>query len=307
MKSLLFIGGTGFLGQSFFDYINKDKLNKLKLSKIIIVSRKKKLVKSKIKVSYIKKSISNIKLIPYVDYIIYAANSDNNLENLKGINTFINLMNEKHKKTKILFTSSGAVYGPRKIKKKMNEKEKINISNVSKFSGYKKDYAKAKIIMERKFNKLAKKGFNVSIARLFSFIGRKILINKNFAVTNLINQAKNKKSESIFLSDNRDVYRGYMNSDDLIRWLINILLNSSPKCNIYNVGSDQAISIENLAKLISIKYNKKIKKNYNLSSKNKKQIIDYYVPSIAKAKKDLNLRLRYRINISLKRLLSNNF
>ena len=307
MKSLLFIGGTGFLGQSFFDYINKDKLNKLKLSKIIIVSRKKKLVKSKIKVSYIKKSISNIKLIPYVDYIIYAANSDNNLENLKGINTFINLMNEKHKKTKILFTSSGAVYGPRKIKKKMNEKEKINFSNVSKFSGYKKDYAKAKIIMERKFNKLAKKGFNVSIARLFSFIGRKILINKNFAVTNLINQAKNKKSESIFLSDNRDVYRGYMNSDDLIRWLINILLNSSPKCNIYNVGSDQAISIENLAKLISIKYNKKIKKNYNLSSKNKKQIIDYYVPSIAKAKKDLNLRLRYRINISLKKLLSNNF
>ena len=193
MKSLLFIGGTGFLGQSFFDYINKDKLNKLKLSKIIIVSRKKKLVKSKIKVSYIKKSISNIKLIPYVDYIIYAANSDNNLENLKGVNTFINLLDKNHKKTKILFTSSGAVYGPRKIKKKMKEKEKISFMNVSKFSGYKKEYAKAKIIMEREFNKLAKRGFNVSIARLFSFIGKKILMNKNFAVTNLINQAKNKK------------------------------------------------------------------------------------------------------------------
>ena len=50
-------------------------------------------------------------------------------------------------------------------------------------------------------------------------------MNKNFAITNLINQAKNKKFESILLSDNRDVYRGYMNSDDLIRWLINILLN----------------------------------------------------------------------------------
>ena len=33
--------------------------------------------------------------------------------------------------------------------KKMNEKEKINISNVSKFSG-KKDYAKAKEIMKEK-------------------------------------------------------------------------------------------------------------------------------------------------------------
>ena len=45
MKSLLFIGGTGFLGQSFFDYFNKNKLKYLKLSKIIIISRKKKKLK----------------------------------------------------------------------------------------------------------------------------------------------------------------------------------------------------------------------------------------------------------------------
>ena len=32
MKSLLFIGGTGFLGQSFFDYINKGKLKIFNLS-----------------------------------------------------------------------------------------------------------------------------------------------------------------------------------------------------------------------------------------------------------------------------------
>ena len=156
--------------------------------------------------------------------------------------------------------------------------------------------------MERKFNKLAKKGFNVSIARLFSFIGKKILINKNFAVTNLIHQAKNKKSDTVLLSDNRDVYRGYMNSDDLIRWLINILLNSSPKCSIYNVGSDQEISIENLAKLISNKYKKRVKKKYN-SLLDKKKIIDYYVPSISKAKHELNLRINYKIRNSLKKLI----
>ena len=41
-KSLLIIGGTGYLGQSFFDYINDDKLKNIRLSEIVIISRKKK-------------------------------------------------------------------------------------------------------------------------------------------------------------------------------------------------------------------------------------------------------------------------
>lgn len=301
MKSLLFIGGTGFLGKSFFDYLNRNKLNKIKLSKIIIVSRKKKLIKSKVKISYIKKSISNIKLIPYVDYIIYAANSDDNLENIKGINNFINLLDERHKKTKILFTSSGAVYGPRKIKKKMIENEKINFMKVSEFSGYKNEYAKAKITMERKFIQLGKKGYKISIARLFSFIGKRILENDHFAITNLILQARDKKNKTIKLNDNRSVFRGYMNSEDLIRWLIKIILNSSEKSKIYNVGSDEVVSIESLAKKIAKKFNKKIKK-INLNKKKLIDEIDYYVPSIKKAKKDLNLKLKLNFNQSLNQL-----
>ena len=42
MKTLLFIGGTGFLGKSFFDYLNKSKFKRKELSEIIIISRKRK-------------------------------------------------------------------------------------------------------------------------------------------------------------------------------------------------------------------------------------------------------------------------
>ena len=259
------------------------------------------MVKSKIKVSYIRKSVSNLKTIPYSDYIIYAANSDNKLDNLNGIDNFINLLEEKHKKSKILFTSSGAVYGPRKIKKKMIEKEKTNFRKVSKFSGYKNEYAKAKITMERKFIQLGKKGYKISIARLFSFIGKRILENDHFAITNLILQAREKKNKTIKLNDSRSVYRGYMNSEDLIRWLIKIILNSSVKSKIYNVGSDEVISVESLAKIIAKKFDKKIKK-IHLNKKKLIDEIDYYVPSINKAKKELNLKIKFNFNLSLNQL-----
>ena len=303
MKSLLFIGGTGFLGKSFFDYINDGKSKNMKLSEIIIISRKRKKIQSRIKISYIKKNISNINKIPITDYIIYAANSDNRRENLNGFYNFKRLINAKHKKTKILFTSSGAVYGPKKTKNKIKETDLINFKNVSKFAGYKKEYAKSKIIIENEFKRLGDRGFNVSIARLFSFIGKRILINKNFAITNLINQSQDKKKNEIVLNSNTDVFRGYMNADDLIRWILKILDNANPNSNIYNVGSDESVTIKSLAKIIGKKYDKKIvfsQKNKQISKKN----IDYYVASISKAKKELNLRIKYKLKDSLNQIIN---
>ena len=103
----------------------------------------------------------------------------------------------------------------------------------------------------------------------------------------------------IKLNDSRNVYRGFMDTRDLMEWLFKILMSSSKKCNTFNVGSDEAITIENLAKLIGKKFKKTVfkekRKNINY--------IDYYVPSITKAKKELNLKINFKIKSSLNKLL----
>ena len=85
-----------------------------------------------------------------------------------------------------------------------------------------------------------------------------------------------------------------MHSDDMIRWILTILSKSSSKCPIYNVGSNESISIQNLAKLVGriLKTTVKIKQ-----PSNKK--IERYIPIIKKAQKELNLKLNYNLRTSL--------
>ena len=65
-------------------------------------------------------------------------------------------------KTKILFMSSGAVYGIRNKKKKFDEKEVINIKKLKGFKNKNAMYAKEKIFLEKKFKLLAKNGYKIS-------------------------------------------------------------------------------------------------------------------------------------------------
>jgi nucleoside-diphosphate-sugar epimerase len=81
-----------------------------------------------------------------------------------------------------------------------------------------------------------------------------------------------------------------MNEEDLVRWLLKILDYSNKNCPIFNVGSDDPISIHKLADFLGKKYNL----NIDFPSKNiSHKIFDKYVPDIKKAKKELNLKVNY--------------
>ena len=273
LKTLTIVGASGFLGRSILDYAIEKKLSKWKINKIIAISRRKIYEKNKkgLNLKFITGDIKKLKKIPKTDYIIYAVNSSNNKNDNNALKNFINLLNKLPKKTKILFTSSGAVYGKIRSKKK---------------------YSRSKILTEKEFKKLGKKGYKVSIARLFTFIGKRILIEKKYAISDFIKAGLYKKK--ILVKSKFKVYRSYMHSHDMVKWLLTILINSNIKCPIYNVGSDESISMQNLAKIIGDIFNKpvEIKK-----ISNKK--IERYVPSIKKARKELKLKINYNLRTSL--------
>lgn len=306
-KSLLIIGGTGFVGKAIINYF--ETRNPLQITKIIILSRNaknkkiKKILKKKIKIIKISADIIKINKLPTADYIIYCAILKNYDRDLKGVKNYKKLAIKHHLQSKILYLSSGAVYGVQKNKNNfkesfLNKFKKNNFKN-----GYKKKYSLIKLKNEKLFKELGKKGLNVSIARCFSFVGPDLPLNSHYVIGNIIDNILKKKM--INIKANYKIMRSYMYSDDLVRWLIKILQNSTNKCPIYNVGSDDKVSIhqvsENLAKKFNLKTSNKV---INLNK------IDYYIPNINKAKKKLKLNVKYNSSQSINKTINfylNNF
>jgi nucleoside-diphosphate-sugar epimerase len=295
LKKLLILGGSGFIGSSIVEYGIDKNLIKHKINKIYVLSRNEKKNTNKkkhIEIEYINKNILNLKKIPQVDYIIYSIKNHDIKTSNNYFNQFFKLLETLNKKPKILFTSSGAVYGKNDNKKRNTENDAINLNSIDAQAGYKKKYALEKIFVEQKITELGLKNYQVSIARCYTFIGKNI-IKYNYAISDLINDALKKKEIKLMTTSN--VYRSYMHSDDLAKWLITILKKSNKKCPIYNVGSDKVINLKKLTKIIAKLVNKKPNLKKILSKK-----YDYYAPSIAKAKKELNLKISIDLNHALK-------
>ena len=307
-KSLLIIGARGFFGHSIIDHIfNNYKKNNIK--KILLLSRGvdkvkiDKKINKRVKIIKICADISKLKKIPFADYVIYCVINKNYIQDYKAVCNYYNLAKRYHLKSRILYTSSGAVYGQQpKIIKKIKENYLFKNKRMDFYNYNKNIYSMTKLRNEEIFKKLGKIGIKVSIARCFAFVGKHLPRDTNFVVGNFIKNILNK--EKIEVKSIHNVIRSYMHEDDLVIWLLKILKRADINCPIYNVGSDQEVNIRKLALYLSNKYKLPIK-----LKKIKSNIEDRYLPSIHKSKKELNLKLQYSnykaINEVIKRLKNN--
>ena len=133
----------------------------------------------------------------------------------------------------------------------------------------------------------------VKILRGFTFLGPEININQNLAWTYILKCFLDSKDIKI---KNSECKRSYMYSTDLVNWIIKVLVKAR-KGSIYNLGSDELISITDLAREV-IKFNRNLKVTEEVS-----ETSDFYVPDISNIKKDLNLVITVPVKEGIKRVI----
>ncbi len=292
-KTLLVIGGTGFFGKSILDLFQRSGLDEYNINKVIVVARRVDAFKMKYpelciqNVEFVTADISKCTKIPEADFVIHAASStdardyiyDSNAQrsNIEAsIVNYAKLAHKYHKNAMIVYCSSGAVYGQQPENVEFID-EDFPFQDVSKLVAHKRDYALGKRLAENEVMRLGADGLNVSIARCFAFYGNYLPRDQHFAYGNFLGAAE--RGETIEVKANYQVFRSYMHADDLVKALIRIALDARPSCPIYNVGSDVAIEIRELARLIA--------KNKNVDYHFKDPapgLIDRYVPNTNKLK-----------------------
>jgi dTDP-glucose 4,6-dehydratase len=315
VSSLLIIGGSGFFGKSILDAYHRGRLEKWHITRIVIFSRNARsltisnpeLISES--VSLINGDISTCDSLPKADYIIHAAASSDaakyisspEIEKkniLSGTTNFCGLISsQEDKKPKILYVSSGAVYGA-SSRDGMPFSESDKFMPLGEIDENKRCYSAAKRDSEAQIIALGKSGFSVAIARCFAFVGKYLPRDQHFAIGNFMRDALN--GDEIRVTTQSLVYRSYMYADELVEWLMTIMEVSSKNCPVYNVGSNIPIEVRELARKVGALLNTCVRYSEPTNGP-----IDHYTPAIKKAKMELGLELSISLDLAIKLTIEN--
>ena len=312
MATLLVIGGTGFFGKSILDCFQRGMLKPWSIDRVIVIARNAEQLKEEApsllswQVELLSADIAKTDYLPQADFVIHAAASSDARDYLKsplkerqnilaGVLNYCKLARIFHQKSKILYVSSGAVYGTQPPELEMIS-ESYQFLDPEDIPEGKRDYACAKRDAEKVFVELGESGLNVSVARCFAFVGPWLPLDQHFAIGNFI--ADGLSGRNINVKANHRVYRSYMHADDLVEWLMAIASASSSKCPVWNVGSEENILIDELARVVG-RYCEvtNAKSNYLIDK------IDRYVPSTENARRDLGVVIKLNLSTAISKTI----
>ena len=323
---LLVIGGTGFFGKSILRYLSS--LEGLDRPDVTFLSRDpQRFIDNHPEfleyqwVKYIQADITkNLTQIKHQNYshIIHAAADSTNVTELSdlfrfdqivgGTRNVLDYVVEKQKAAKLLFISSGGVYGELPEHLESASEDLFTIPNPQMPTSF---YSIAKRTAEHLcFLYHQEHGLNLSIARCFSFSGIDLPLDVHFAIGNFVKNARD--GEDIIIKGDGSPIRSYLDQEDLAEWLMAILKKDLFEGDVYNLGSEIPISIADLASKVKEISNKSI--NVQIQEKISEPALqgwqshnkNIYVPDIKTIKERFNVREKVSINQSIRSMLEKN-
>ena len=300
-KSILITGGSGFFGKWFIESIAFANINFSLNISLTLITRDKSIF-----------LLNNPKFI-YFNFLTIVEGNILKKQNIKGDfdyllhmatttahETFTGELDESKVKTlevgteniidfaiknkipKLLFTSSGVIYG-QSDKMHLMEQDFVKSPIVNKGTGL----AQGKILAETIItNRCRSHNINYKIARCFSFVGPYLPLDIHYAIGNFINDAR--QNRPIVLRSEGKSVRSYLYIADTIIWLLKLLVCDEE--GVFNVGSERQITIYDLAHKVRDMISPSsdvVIVHKDLTEGNFTR--DIYVPSVSKIKSSLGV------------------
>lgn len=293
--NILVTGGSGFFGKSLLAWWKEHPQN---IKHVTILSRHPEVIRETFQLEELPFQVSLVSqdileplsLKAKIDYVIHAASPSRirlgreNPELLKRIviegTRNVLAFSKQAGIKKLLFVSSG-------------------VAEVG-FSGKLTVYGEAKLAAEKLCaEQYYSGGVEYVIARCFAFLGPYLPLDAHYAAGNFIRDGL--AGGPIEVQGDGTPYRSYLFSDDLAQWLLTIL-QSGKIGEIYNVGSDEAVTIKALASRVSEAFaNKPEIKIAEAAEANKNP--ERYIPDIQKAKESLGLEVKTPLAEALRKTI----
>lgn len=315
-QTILVTGGTGFVGKWIAEtiaYLNEEHQFKCTL---YLLARDGDRFKAEVShlaklpfIHIIEQDIRNVSDLPQdISFVIHAAASPDNRDHasqpiktietiVRGTQALLDALLRLPNLTKVIHLSSNNVYGSVEGKSTTISETDMGISNCNSVNAA---YSEAKRLAEtlcavyRNQQRLP-----IVTIRPFAFIGPYQRLDKPWAVNNFIRDSI--LGGPIRILGNEKTVRSYLYGSDMAFWLLAALAKGKEGA-IYNIGSNDAISLFDLAQKIISNFPHKLE-IVNKSSKEYSEAPSVSVPNISSIQSDLKVKQTIDLTVALKQTI----
>jgi dTDP-glucose 4,6-dehydratase len=309
-------GGTGFFGKSVLDAFQRGLLDSFGVARIIVLARQATRLHLDVPwlcgqaVELVDGDVLNLRSTFDADFVIHAAASSDARRYqadpegemhiiAEGTRRVCEAMAKSSGRPRLLHVSSGAVYGRQPPGLEALAEDAPLVADADPV---KQAYTQAKRQAEALVSELAAThGVPTRIARCFAFVGNWLPRDQHFAIGNFIGAAL--RSEPVVVNARHPVVRSYLHADDLAVWLMRLATAPGQGCEVFNVGSDEAVTIRQLAALVAELGGVGMSLPEAVPGGAEASQTDRYVPDVSKARNELGLKVTVPLRDAIQRTL----